>query len=264
MWGIVNSTTDHQPDRSSVNTLRRIRRTVLLLNLLILLAACVVLLNFTAPNPTGRRYSSAAVVIDGTPNQIGASAEIVLSHDLGVEKNIVNFEGVIPDFITDFHIIESKNCASLPCEARGQFERLLALSHATGRELWIYTRVNTAPPADMRQLVRETGGDIISYFSVQGFADPVDRAALIALLVSGLPVGIISLIELRDIRRKRVKITMKRQQLVLLAGAALIIVLILLVLNVTAIRIALSSLETIMAIIFYALASLWLYRQIKR
>jgi hypothetical protein len=58
--------------------------------MLIALTACVVLLlNFTAPNPTGRRYSSESPLMtgQGSAQQIGLSAERVLARDLGIARN---------------------------------------------------------------------------------------------------------------------------------------------------------------------------------
>jgi hypothetical protein len=241
-----------------------IRRGGLCVSIAVMIVGAVLLLNFTAPNPTGRRYSSDTPVLSGSSNEIGASAEIILSHDLGVPKNTTNFDGVIPDFITEVSIIESKNCAALPCENRGQFERLLILSQTTGRELWVYTRIGTRIPDDMQAAVVNTGGSIVPYFVVPPYRDATDSAAILIIGVGASVSSFFVVWEYRALKRRGVTFMITRQPLYVLIAAVGVIVLTLLVLNINAVRIALSALETIMSIVFFSLASVWIYRQIRK
>lgn len=242
--------------------MRHIRRGGLLLSFVCLIVSIGLLLNFTAPNPTGRRYSSDVPVLSGSPNEIGASAERILSHDLGVEKNTVNFDGVIPDFLTEIQIVEAKNCAVLPCESRGQFDRLIALASATDRELWVYTRITTRIPDDMAQRVHATGGAIVPYFVEPGYIDQVDNAARV---MSATSVSISAVFVVWEVRFRRTRgetFMINRRLVLIIAGVAVIVGVTLLVLNVNAIRVALSTAETIAAIAFYSLAAIWIFKRL--
>ncbi len=69
--------------------MKKIRRIVFLLALISLVASVVLLMNITAPNPTGRRYSSEVPLVGRQANaqQIGADGERILSNDLHLPNN---------------------------------------------------------------------------------------------------------------------------------------------------------------------------------
>jgi hypothetical protein len=187
-----------------------------------LLIAIVLLLNFTAPNPTGRRYSSAVVPINGQSQIIGRAAEDILALDLGVPRNEGNgtprecicrsddnpqgrcdtcFVSVpidttvrIPDFVTSRYIADSKNQENLVSDA-AQIRDFALAAHELNIPLWVYVRVNSRVAPDIVDIVAATGGGVIYYFAVPGYHDPVDaqaKAGLLfagfALLFSGAPV----------------------------------------------------------------------------
>jgi len=247
-----------------------LRRVLLILSVVLTVGALLFFLNFTATNPTGRRYSSQMPILQGSPNDIGASAEIILADDLGVPKNNANFDGVIPDFITEGYMGESKNCADLPCEYRGQFEKLLTLAADSGRPLWIYTRVDTRIPADMMAQVAATGGAIIPYFTVPGYVDPLDQWAWASLLVG---IGVSSFFgawelviftrqggSLKTWVQKEEMMAKFNQNRLLLLGVVIILGAVLI--NIGPFRSLLANIETIAAIIFYTLGALWFFKQL--
>lgn len=249
------------------------RRILLLISAVVFLVALILLLNFTAPNPTGRRYSSAMPVLSGTPNEIGASAEYILAEDLGLLKNGVNFGGVIPDFIDDFYVVESKNCAALPCESRGQFERLVELASSSGRELWIYTRIDTPIPNDMAQIVQTTGGQIIGYFTVPGYVDTVDHASIIALIAGSGSLVFVGAWEIMVIRKNsgnfpvmdKTKLSAvlndTRTRLLIAIGALIALVSFL---DTNGVRSGLATVQSLAAIVFYLLGGYWLLKHRNR
>jgi hypothetical protein len=64
-------------------------RVLFTVSMSVVAVSVILLLNFTAPNPTGRRYSSEMPVTTGQGNaeQIGLSGERILSRDLGLPRN---------------------------------------------------------------------------------------------------------------------------------------------------------------------------------
>jgi len=177
----------------------------------------VLLLNITAPNPTSRRYSSEMPITtgQGSTAQIGLSGERVLSKDLSLPNNndpdqrqcICNSPGRvspaqcrvciaysqsvanhrIPDFITPSFIADSKNVLSLPytdTSLVNQIGDYAIAARSLNIPLYIYVRTNTEVDPEITRIVGETGGGIIYYFTVDGYVDPVDQAALFGLLAS--------------------------------------------------------------------------------
>lgn len=61
--------------------MRRIKVLCLIAGLSITIVAVVLLLNLTAPNPTGKRYSSQSHFISGSSRAIGLSGERILAHE---------------------------------------------------------------------------------------------------------------------------------------------------------------------------------------
>ncbi|MCB9452482.1 MAG: hypothetical protein H6672_13675 [Anaerolineaceae bacterium] len=200
--------------------MKKLRWSMLLLSIIMILVSVVLLLNFTAPNPTGRRYSSQTPLTSGQANAgaIGLDAERILAVDLGLPRNDQSDQhqcfcssGAVdpplsecrvcmsyaplstsayrrPDFVGSNFIVESKNAQNLLYTYRS-FEQITdyAISaRELGWPLWVYTRVNTTIDPGYYDLVASTGGAIVPYFTVPGYADPVDAAATKGLLLGGL------------------------------------------------------------------------------
>jgi hypothetical protein len=193
-----------------------LRRLLFVISLIIAALCIVVLLNFTATNPTGRRYSSASPVMTGDAQAIGLSGEEILARDLRLPRNdapdqrqcICNNPNVStgandcrvcitsdasistyrrPDFISDRFIAESKNRQNLLYTHTDQIDQItdyVTAAQLLKRPLWLYTRVDTRLDAEFYRLVEATGGGIVPYFTTAGYVDPVDQAARSGLIVS--------------------------------------------------------------------------------
>ena len=190
------------------------RRSLFLLTLPGMILCGILLLNFTASNPTHRRYSSQTPLTtgQGTAVEIGLDAERILAKDLGLTPNdragqrrcicesgatfknecdscfitlpdITGFRR--PDFISSKFIAESKNQQSLLYTNRdfAQIQDYVQAAKALHRPLWVYIRVDTAVDPPYRDLVESTGGGIVRYFTVPGYQDPTDRTARTGLVV---------------------------------------------------------------------------------
>ncbi len=218
--------------------MRRTRRALLVVAILMAAIAGILLLNFTAPNPTGRRYSSEVVDTDAGSQEKGLQGEQILAHDLGVpltndrtsaavcicnpryapnapagecescvaySESVTNYR--IPDVTTDAYFAESKNRRQLlAMDSRdyAQVAEMAAVAQEIGRPLWIYVRVNTTVEAAYFDLARQTGGDVVYYFAVPGYVDPVDQFAVALLIVSGTVVLVIGIGELAALRSRSV------------------------------------------------------------
>jgi hypothetical protein len=191
-------------------------RILLLLAAFITASLCVILpLNVTAPNPTGRRYSSETPPTTGQASTalIGGVAEEILAHDLRtVNNNLAGQRQCFcsaaytsqrvprdcnvctvhlpqietyrrPDFISDRFIADSKNVQQLTSPAP-QLMAFALGAEALHRPLWIYVRVNTIVDPHLESMVELTGGDVVYYFAVPGYIDPVDQAARQGLVAS--------------------------------------------------------------------------------
>ncbi len=211
--------------------LHTLRAFLMLTALLMAIMAVIVLLNFTALNPTGRRYSSGTPLLtgQGQAKEIGNSAEAILARDLQMENNNTSGKqcfcndafasqpvtgdcGVcvaylpeiahyrIPDFISGQFIADSKNEKRLYPNLQLQHFMLAAI--ALDRPLWIYVRVNTIVDPRLETMIDLTGGGVVYYFTVPGFVDPVDQAAQQALIVSVIVFG--GCLFTFPIRRRRV------------------------------------------------------------
>jgi hypothetical protein len=201
------------------------RRLAFVIALIAAVVCILLLLNFTAPNPTGRRYSSASPLTSGGAQAIGLSAEQILSQDLRTPRNddpdqrqcfcnspnrtpgvgecrvCIAFSQSIstyrrPDFVGANFIAESKNRRNLLYSHSDQVDQIgdyVVAARALGKPLWLYTRVNTLLDPEFYRMVESTGGSVIAYFTVPGYVDPVDQIAskvLIAALVVLAIVGI--------------------------------------------------------------------------
>ncbi len=194
---------------------------IMLTALLAAMLSVIVLLNFTAPNPTGRRYSSEVPLTtgEGHPKTIGNDGEDILAHDLGVVNNnasgqmqcfcdpaglpakscntclayppevsISSSNYFYPDFITDRFIADSKNTQklTLPDEQLAVFA---SAARILDRPLWIYVRVNTVVDPALETMIEMTNGDVVYYFTVPDYVDPVDQMAQRTLVVSVMVFG---------------------------------------------------------------------------
>jgi hypothetical protein len=193
------------------------RRALMALAALVLLVGVILLLNITAPNPTGRRYSSAMPMqSEGTiasSRLAGDEAERILAKDLRLVGNnsgkiqcickiessttpngchaciayihVISEQYRRPDFVTTHFIAESKNSVRFP-SARDVAEILdyTAAAQQLKIPLWIYIRHDTEiTNTALIEKVETTGGGVVRYFTVPGYADPVDEMA--RYLVSG-------------------------------------------------------------------------------
>lgn len=189
---------------------RTIRRLVMVMAVVIFIGSIVLLLNFTAPNPTGRRYSSESVVRtgEGTSGEIGLSGERILAKDLGIPRNeapdqrqclcdAINYRpGVAdcrvciaqvqltaafrrPDFVAPDYIAESKNSQGLLYSGRdiNEIGDYVFGARASNRPLWIFTRVDANVDPEFIRLAESTGGGVVKYFTYPGYVDPWDQRA---------------------------------------------------------------------------------------
>jgi hypothetical protein len=192
--------------------------------LVVFFISVLLLSNITAPNPTHRRYSSEMPLTTGQGNgkAIGDSAEAILSADLRLPnnnapdqlqclcKNMSSANGKtcnlclpvsdlqsdfrVPDFIAPDFMAESKNTQNLLYTGReyDQISDYALAAKLLNRPLWVYIRVNTTVAPDFYEIVHSTGGDVVPYFTVPGYVDPVDDAARKAAIASGaIAVGLV-------------------------------------------------------------------------
>jgi len=187
---------------------------------LVFIISVLLLLNITAPNPTQLRYSKQLPLTTGlgSGKAIGDSAEVILSADLRLPnnnapdqlqclcKNMSSANGKtcnlclpvndlqsefrIPDFIALDFMAESKNTQNLLYTGReyDQISDYALAAKLLNRPLWVYIRVNTTVEPDFYEIVHSTGGDVVPYFTVPGYVDPVDDAARKAAATSALIV----------------------------------------------------------------------------
>ncbi len=181
--------------------LKIVLRGILSVSFLLIIVCIVLLLNFTAPNPTGRRYSSQMPITTGQGNaqQIGLSAELILANDLNLPRNedqsqrqcacSLNFtpntsdchvcfaysEFITtyrrPDFVGSNFIAESKNRQNLLYTYRDQVDQIsdyAAVARMLRQPLYVYTRVNTQLDPEFVQLVELNRGRHHSLFHCSG------------------------------------------------------------------------------------------------
>lgn len=194
--------------------MKKLRRIAFVLAFAAFIGCVILLLNFTAPNPTGRRYSSRVILTSGNPQTVGRDAENVLGLDLRLPNNndpdqrqcicgnpsyantgdcrvclaisasIDTYR--IPDFVAPGFIAEAKNRAGLPYSGRDadQISDFVIASQALNRPLWLYIRVNTDLDPSYMEMVEATGGGVVRYFATADYADPVDTGARNGVVVS--------------------------------------------------------------------------------
>lgn len=206
--------------------MKRALQLVFNIALVILIVSVLLLLNITAPNPTHRRYSSQTPLTtgQGTGKSVGDSAEMILAADLNLPNNNapdqrqclcksagsasakacnvclpvsdLQTDFRIPDFIAPDFMAESKNTQNLLYTGR-EYDQILDYALAAkllNRPLWVYIRVDTTVSPEFDDIVHATGGNVIPYFTVPNYIDPVDDAAKKAGVVSGvILLGIVAM-----------------------------------------------------------------------
>lgn len=210
-----------------------LRRGLMTAALLLAFGCVILLLNFTAPNPTGRRYSSETPLRtrEGSSNQLGQDGERILANDLQLPNNntvgqcfcrvgrdagvsrckicVGQFEAVsrarIPDFVTDTLIADSKNARDIPfnAEEAREIADYALLAQLTNREFWLFVRIDTVVSEEVYQTVKLTGGDVVYYFTTPNYVDPVDQNARLGLAGTVAAFGVLGLWELRGLRGRR-------------------------------------------------------------
>ncbi len=83
---------------------------------------------------------------------------------------------------------ESKNTQNLLYTGReyDQIQDYAIAAKLLNRPLWVYTRVDTTVSREFYDILHETGGNVIPYFTVPNYVDPVDDTAKKAGVVSGV------------------------------------------------------------------------------
>lgn len=207
-----------------MNAFGRIRASVFVVALLVATICVILLLNVTAPNPTGRRYSSA------DPQHVAAvlgvhdwrAAELILEADLGVPFNddaatrtclcqtdttippgrcnacalpsvAISQSYTLPDFLTERMVADSKYVQTFSLDT--QINDFLLYAQVSGREIWIYTRTDTIISASVLESIRATGGDVVPYFVVEGFYDPIESGAGLFLIISLIVFGVLATLQ---------------------------------------------------------------------
>jgi hypothetical protein len=195
--------------------MRTLRRLSLVTALTIGAVCVLLLLNITAPNPTGRRYSSQTPLTTGEGNagEIGGDGERILAADLRLPNNnlpdqrqcvcglagaapggcnvcvarspqIANFR--IPDFVGPGYIAEAKNVQQLlVAQDRNyqQISEIAAAAREVGMPFWVYVRVDTFVDPAFFVLFDGMQGGIVYYFAVPGYVDTTDSIAGIGLVL---------------------------------------------------------------------------------
>jgi hypothetical protein len=220
-----------------------LRRCLLLISFGALIFSSVLLLNFTAPNPTGRRYSSE-IPPENIRGRDGGNAEIILSIDLGVHQNTItpprqcicnsSFSNSlprsncdvctlnseveryhIPDFVTDAFIIEAKNYSpnsgDVYSQNGNQLDAYLIMAHQLNRPFWLFVAVDSVVRDELRLLAEATGGGVVYYFTVAGYVDPIDTAAKGGITVSSTIFALSAIWEVWSLRRLRIRLSPPKQ-----------------------------------------------------
>lgn len=194
----------------------------------VIITGIVLLLNFTAPNPTGRRYSSEVVDLNLNNGAKGIQGERILAQDLNTPNNNevgqcicggavnpasisgctlcrVRLVGVtshrLPDFFTDTYIADAKNRYTWLSTDRQDVAQMTDYADAAialDIPLWVYVRVDTTVDQVMQDLVRSTGGDIVYYFATPDWVDPVNIIAIVGILIGGVIVVFVLWREFRE------------------------------------------------------------------
>ncbi len=200
-----------------------VKRALFFACLLVSAVSVLLLLNVTAPNPTGRRYASAPTVWNNGRCD-GKAAENILAQDLNLVHNekvektqcvcqpnlapnaLPSICGVcsaysshvsprqrahVPDFVSP-HFIADAKCVTNLTTNTNQLEAFADMSEQLGVPFWIFVRMDTEIAPRYIAMTRASGGDVVRYFLTPGYVDPVDVLAKVGLLISLL--GILALL----------------------------------------------------------------------
>jgi hypothetical protein len=218
--------------------MQSLRRLILAASFLSAIVCIILLLNFTAPNPTGRRYSSEiapypqSISVDG--GESGFKAERILSKDLKTPHNneaeqkcvcassyapnrspgiygcnvctvysntISGRSFFVPDFVTASYIAESKNTRPFPPSGdKDQLTNFVLMATNLKMPLWVFVRQDTQIDSAFAAVIANTGGGVVRYFTYPGYIDPVDLAAWRGLAIS-LLIFLVALILPFGVRR---------------------------------------------------------------
>lgn len=213
--------------------MRLFRRGSIGISFLFFVGSIILLINITAANPTGRRYSSESPITGTNFREVGLDAERILSRDLGIPRNddpdqrqcICNSPGARPgvgecrrciaftqsvgsfrrpDFVTTSYIAEVKNREGLLYTQRDQLEQIgdyAIAARALNIPLWLYVRTDSNIDPEFERLIEETGGDVVRYLTVPGYVDPIDQAASYAALISAAIIILFGTFEWFSFRR---------------------------------------------------------------
>lgn len=209
--------------------MRKLRPTFMAVLLVVMIAAFLIVLNITHPNPTGRRYSSEMIDLNISSQEKGLQAEAILESDLHTMRNdspgnrqcictnastppvssaCTSCMAYIPelqinrrpDFITERYIAEVKNHGKGLYQSRRDMEELtdyVIAAQTLRLPLWIYLRTDTPIPDEFRVLIEATGGGVVSYLAVPGYVDVVGQTALVVLVLSSGALTLLFFIEQR-------------------------------------------------------------------
>ena len=200
--------------------MQMLRRLLILIALTIGVGCVVLLMNITAPNPTGRRYSSEMPLTtgEGSAGAIGGDGERILAADLRLPNNnapdqrqcvcgqasaapggcnicvahspqIANYR--IPDFVGPGFIAEAKNVRDLLLTQDRNYQQIseiAAAARAANMPFWVYVRVDTFVDPAFVALFDGMQGGLVYYFAVPGYVDMVDSMAWIGLILAILLV----------------------------------------------------------------------------
>jgi len=203
---------------------RNLPRYLLAAGIVLFVICAILLLDFTAPNPTGRRYSSVPINTLLSTTDKGIQGEDILAADLHLPNNnspdqlvcFCNSTNISsrpplnecrtcsayaqtittyrrPDFFGKNFVAEVKNAQGLLYEYDKQLEQISDYAIAAkslGIPLWLYVRVNSEIHPEYYRIVEATGGAIVHYLTEPGYIDPVDRISQIGLFISLLVIGV--------------------------------------------------------------------------
>lgn len=179
-----------------------IRRGLMALAFGTMLVCVILLLNFTASNPTGRRYSSD-ILRSLNPQTRGLEGERILANDLDLPRNDQAGQGQcicrsasdttapkcksclivlpsvstyrIPDFVGKDFIADAKTGPAPKPDA--QIRDFVMAAEQLDMPLWIYVEADALIGSSYRDMVESTGGGIVYYFAKPGYKDVTDRNA---------------------------------------------------------------------------------------
>jgi hypothetical protein len=179
---------------------------------IVLIVSVILLLNFTANNPTGRRYSSETIDLTLSAQGKGQQAEEIVSRDLDVPRNEISRRACLcrtgqpdsqacnscfanvrqltqnrrPDFITSDYILEVKNHQGLLYSGRDwdQIGDYAIAATELDIPLWIFVRTDTEVDFQFYDIVELTGGRVVKYLAVPGHIDQVGQVAKVTAACS--------------------------------------------------------------------------------